>query len=270
MRAPVPSSSWLKLTSLLLVAPTSRTGTCTRPKLIEPVQMALGIGSHSTIWPSGAEAESSGKVEIDGRASSRSRTSTRCSTPPPASARPTSSTTTAGSRPVMLPHLAGRPPTLVRAPDGAGGRPVLREELPAAPSGVGRAPAPGYEADRRHRGLRRRRPADARLAREPRRARAAHPPVDGCADLDAPRPRWCSTSIPGEPATIVDCCRVALDLRDTLDAARARVRREDVGRQGTAPLGAAQRLGGRDRPTSTEDVRARARPAARVARPASA
>src|SRR3954463_5970295 len=48
MRAPVPSSSWLKLTSLLLVAPTSFTGTWTSPKLIAPVQIELGIGSHST------------------------------------------------------------------------------------------------------------------------------------------------------------------------------------------------------------------------------
>src|SRR5437763_16984756 len=48
MRAPVPSSSWLKLTSLLLVAPTSFTGTWTSPKLIAPVQIEVGIGSHST------------------------------------------------------------------------------------------------------------------------------------------------------------------------------------------------------------------------------
>src|SRR2546427_2450850 len=48
MRAPVPSSSWLKLTSLLFVAPTSFTGTWTRPKLIAPVQIELGIDFHST------------------------------------------------------------------------------------------------------------------------------------------------------------------------------------------------------------------------------
>src|SRR6185437_14998723 len=48
MRAPVPFSSWLKLTSLLFVAPTSFTGTWTSPKLIDPVQMELGIGFHST------------------------------------------------------------------------------------------------------------------------------------------------------------------------------------------------------------------------------
>src|SRR5258708_14607304 len=48
MRAPVPSSSWLKVTSLLFVGPTSFTGTWTSPKLIAPVQIELGIGLHST------------------------------------------------------------------------------------------------------------------------------------------------------------------------------------------------------------------------------
>src|SRR5215475_12683635 len=60
MRAPVPSSSWLKLTSLLLVALTNRTGTCTSPKLIDPVQMALGIGCSLDMAARTA-------VEIDGR-----------------------------------------------------------------------------------------------------------------------------------------------------------------------------------------------------------
>src|SRR5437867_3366618 len=42
MRAFVPFSSWLNRTSRDLVADTSRTGTLTRPKLMLPVQMALG------------------------------------------------------------------------------------------------------------------------------------------------------------------------------------------------------------------------------------
>src|SRR3954469_829652 len=44
MRAPVPSSSWLKDTSRDLVAGVSLTGTVTSPKLMEPVQMAVGTG----------------------------------------------------------------------------------------------------------------------------------------------------------------------------------------------------------------------------------
>src|SRR6266508_466445 len=44
MRAPVPSSSWLNRTSLGDTALNSFTGTLTSPKLIAPLQMALGIG----------------------------------------------------------------------------------------------------------------------------------------------------------------------------------------------------------------------------------
>src|SRR5688500_14694582 len=49
MRAPVPSSSWLKRTSLGETALNSFTGTLTSPKLMDPLQMALGISlcSHS-------------------------------------------------------------------------------------------------------------------------------------------------------------------------------------------------------------------------------
>src|SRR6266850_1137420 len=44
MRAPVPSSSWLNRTSLGETALNSFTGTLTSPKLMAPLQMALGIG----------------------------------------------------------------------------------------------------------------------------------------------------------------------------------------------------------------------------------
>src|SRR5688500_8732078 len=43
MRAPVPSSSWLNRTSLGETALNSFTGTLTSPKLMAPLQMALGI-----------------------------------------------------------------------------------------------------------------------------------------------------------------------------------------------------------------------------------
>ena len=96
-----------------------------------------------------------------------------------ASAKPRSSTTTAGSRPAMLPHLAGRPPTLVRAPDGPDGRAVLREALPAAPSRRGSDVEPARADRRPAQAASSTELADARLAGQPRRARAAHPPVDG-------------------------------------------------------------------------------------------
>src|SRR5689334_19691121 len=65
MRAPVPFSSWLKLTSLLFVAPTSFTGTWTRPKLIAPVQIALGIGSHPTYGRPAPQSPDSERESLD-------------------------------------------------------------------------------------------------------------------------------------------------------------------------------------------------------------
>src|SRR5256885_17223658 len=43
MRAPAPSSSWLNRTSLGDTALNSFTGTLTSPKLMAPLQMALGM-----------------------------------------------------------------------------------------------------------------------------------------------------------------------------------------------------------------------------------
>jgi hypothetical protein len=45
MRAPVPSSSWLKLTSFERAADVMRTGTETSPKLIDPLHTALGTAN---------------------------------------------------------------------------------------------------------------------------------------------------------------------------------------------------------------------------------
>jgi len=115
--------------------------------------------------------------------------------------------------PWMLPHLAGRPPTLVRAPDGPAGNRFFEKNCPGHhPEWVDTAP--GNEATGGTKGC----IVDdvatlvwlANLA-----ALELHThqwtladPVHATAmviDLD-----------PGEPATIIDCCRVALDLRSTL------------------------------------------------------
>ena len=75
--------------------------------------------------------------------------------------------------PAILPHLEARPLTRVRFPNGVDGQVLLREAVPVAPPRLGRDRAgAAVEEDRRL--LRLQRPADARLAREPRRARAAH------------------------------------------------------------------------------------------------
>ena len=123
--------------------------------------------------------------------------------------------------------------------------------------------APGNEATGGTRGCLRRRASDAGVARQPGRPRAAHAPVDArrsrAPDRDGDRPR------PG-PAR-VDRRLLSRRARAArhVGAARPAVRRQDLGRQGTAPVGTGQRLGCHRR--RDEAVRARARAAARVARP---
>src|SRR3954453_3081184 len=51
MRAPVSASSWWKRTSYERVADTRRTGTVTNPKLMDPVQMAVGKAVSPFSWP---------------------------------------------------------------------------------------------------------------------------------------------------------------------------------------------------------------------------
>ena len=230
MRAPVPSSSWLKLTSLLRVAVTMRTGTCTSPKLMAPVQIELGIGSDFTYGVSGSGRDrGSGAVALEprqgplpGRRLHESR-----------------------RHRLLLPDRAGdaAPSRGPAADPGAGARrprrrAVLREAVPAAPPEVGARPRPSV-AGGGQQGCVIEELAGAGVARQPRRARAAHPPVDA-SRIRGTRPRWCSISIPGAPAGILDCGRVALELRDILEHFDLRRGGEDLGRQGAAPLGAAQ------------------------------
>ncbi len=110
--------------------------------------------------------------------------------------------------PVMLPHLAGRPPTLVRAPDGINGERFFEKRCPKHhPEWLQTAPVNDY---------------------------------DGCsidnlaglvwlanlAAIELHTHQWRSGETaciavvidldPGPGCTILDCCRVALDLRDVL------------------------------------------------------
>jgi bifunctional non-homologous end joining protein LigD len=115
--------------------------------------------------------------------------------------------------PFVLPHLAGRPPTLVRAPDGPGGNRFFEKNCPGHhPDWVGTAA--GNEATGGTRGCLVDGVATlvwlanlAALELHTHQWTLADPahPTAMVIDLD-----------PGEPATIVDCCRVALELRDTL------------------------------------------------------
>lgn len=115
--------------------------------------------------------------------------------------------------PAILPHLAGRPPTLVRAPDGPAGNRFFEKNCPGHhPEWVDTAP--GNEATGGTKGC----IVDdvptlvwlanlAALELHTHQWTLADPahPTAMVIDLD-----------PGEPATIIDCCRVAVDLRDTL------------------------------------------------------
>jgi bifunctional non-homologous end joining protein LigD len=116
--------------------------------------------------------------------------------------------------PLQLPHLAGRPPTLVRAPDGPGGPRFFEKNCPS------HRPAwmtvfPGHEATGGTKGcLVDEVPSLIWLANLAALELHTHQwtvddpkhPTAMVIDLD-----------PGAPATIVDCCRVALELRDTLE-----------------------------------------------------
>jgi bifunctional non-homologous end joining protein LigD len=115
--------------------------------------------------------------------------------------------------PFVLPHLAGRPPTLVRAPNGPDGPRFFEKNCPSHhPEWVDTAA--GNEATGGTKGC----VVDdlptlvwlanlAALELHTHQWTLADPthPTAMVIDLD-----------PGEPATIVDCCRVALELRDTL------------------------------------------------------
>ena len=117
--------------------------------------------------------------------------------------------------PVMLPHLAGRPPTLVRAPDGAAGERFFEKRCPPhhpawvqvseplEPNGGQRScvvedlPTLVWLANL----------AALELHTNQWRLPDVNRPCAVVLDLD-----------PGPPADVLDCCRVAIELRELLDA----------------------------------------------------
>jgi bifunctional non-homologous end joining protein LigD len=116
--------------------------------------------------------------------------------------------------PVMLPHLAGRPPTLVRAPDGPGGNRFFEKNCPGHhPKWV--EVSPGYEATGGTKGCLVEDVATlvwlANLA-----ALELHTHQWTMSDPEHPAALVLDLD-PGAPATIVDCCHVALDLHDILE-----------------------------------------------------
>jgi bifunctional non-homologous end joining protein LigD len=116
--------------------------------------------------------------------------------------------------PAILPHLAGRPPTLVRAPDGPAGPRFFEKNCPRHHPDWVRT-APGFEATGGTKGCM----VDdlptlvwlANLA-----ALELHTHQWAVDDPDHPTALVLDLD-PGEPAGMVECCRVALELRDMLD-----------------------------------------------------
>ncbi|MFB7514024.1 non-homologous end-joining DNA ligase [Streptomyces sp. NPDC056144] len=117
--------------------------------------------------------------------------------------------------PVILPHLRDRPVSFLRYPDGPGGQLFFtKNPPPGTPAWVTTAPVPRSDAPR-----------------------ARQVVVDGLAALvwaanlvvEFHTPQWRASSPgvadrlvldldPGAPATVVECCRVALHLRERLAA----------------------------------------------------
>jgi bifunctional non-homologous end joining protein LigD len=119
--------------------------------------------------------------------------------------------------PVLLPHLRGRVPTLVRAPDGPDGQVFFEKRCPGhRPKWVKTAMVGKYEHHAGFEGcLIDSLPALVWVANLA--ALELHTYQATVVDLTRPTALVVDLD-PGEPATIVDCARVALDLRDTLAA----------------------------------------------------
>ena len=134
---------------------------------------------------------------------------------------------------VVLPEaVAGAPPRLGADGDGSSERRASRSTTPLVE-----------------------RPADARLAREPRRARAPRAARARATAIDRPTALVFDLD-PGAPATIIECCRVALWLHGTFEQLGLAELRQDVRVQGAAGLRAA-----RPRSASPTSRRSRSRKA---------
>ncbi len=118
--------------------------------------------------------------------------------------------------PVMLPHVSHRCITLRRWPDGVDEQSFFEKRCPGhRPEWLGTAPGPG---DRNgYIDYCRLDEAAALVWTANMAALELHSPMARCDDLESPSMVVFDLD-PGEPATLVECCQVALDLRGILDA----------------------------------------------------
>jgi len=117
--------------------------------------------------------------------------------------------------PVMLPHLAGRPPTLVRAPDGAAGERFFEKRCPPHHPKWVRASEPLEPNGGQRTCIVEDLPTLVWLANLA--ALELHTNQWRLPDVNRPRAVVLDLD-PGPSADVVDCCRVAVELREILDA----------------------------------------------------
>lgn len=118
--------------------------------------------------------------------------------------------------PVMLPHIKDRGVTFRRWPDGVTGDSFFNKRCPShRPDWVGTCLGPGDRGG----GI-----DYCQLSEVASLAWAAnlaaleiHGPMARCGDLDTPTMLVFDLD-PGQPATIIECCQVALSIRDVLDS----------------------------------------------------
>jgi bifunctional non-homologous end joining protein LigD len=114
----------------------------------------------------------------------------------------------------MLPHVAGRALTLRRYPNGVDGTSFFEKRAPEhRPDWIGSALGPGDRKGGIHYVLIEEVAALAWVGNMA--ALEVHAPMARAVDIDAPTMVVFDLD-PGAPATIVDCCRVALEIQDVL------------------------------------------------------
>jgi bifunctional non-homologous end joining protein LigD len=116
--------------------------------------------------------------------------------------------------PLMLPHLAGRPPTLVRAPDGAKGERFFEKRCPPHHPDWVRASDPLEPNGGQRSCIVEDLPTLVWLANLA--ALELHTNQWRLPEVNTPRAIVLDLD-PGAPADVLDCCRVALELRELLD-----------------------------------------------------
>lgn len=132
--------------------------------------------------------------------------------------------------PAMLDHIGDRGITLRRWPDGVTGSSFFEKRCPShRPDWVGTCLGPGDRGGRIHYC---RLDSAAALAWSANLAALEiHSPMARCADIDSPTMLVFDLD-PGPPASIVECCRVALEIRAVLDVANLEAFAKTSGRKG--------------------------------------